>query len=200
MHSGYTRSRWIKQGEAVWSTTTDNSIKSQFSEGKLKRGVIRLNAGESSALDLAKTSLKEGFSGGLGVAVAPETSHTLMKVELRVPEWGAHAFTHFRPGLRSARLYQKPKERGGLVSDYIVAGARLNASRTTIERDELVGVLNIDDQGIEARPTLELFGAQGLIGRYPLGIVAPFAARHFLLSNLVGGAREIRAADIETRG
>jgi hypothetical protein len=21
-----------------------------------------------------------------------------MKVEVRVPEWGAHAFTHFRPG------------------------------------------------------------------------------------------------------
>ncbi len=174
------------RGEAVWSTTADEGLKSKLPPGRLQRGAIRLNSGESCALDFARTSLRPGFAGGLGVAVAPDISHTLMKLEVRVPEWGAHAFTHFRPGLRSARLYQKPKERGGLVSDYIVAGARYSASKAAIEHDELIGVLNIDDQGIEAHPVLELFGKDGLVGRYPLGVIAPFACRHYLLSDLLG--------------
>lgn len=174
------------QGEAVWSTAKDERAQPLFPHRQFKRGVIRLGSGESCSIDFTRLSLKPGFSGGLGVAVSPDTSHTLLKLELRVPAWGAHAFTHFRPGLRSARLYQKPAERGGLVSDYIVSGARLFAGKGSSQYDEIVGVINIDDQGIEAEPTLELFGQRGLLARLPLGKVPPFACRHYVLSNLVG--------------
>lgn len=175
------------EGEAIWSSDANVAGKPALADGRMKRGVIRLGVGESCELDLAKTSIRSGFSGGLGVAVAPDISHTLMKVELRIPEWKAHAFTHFRPGLRSARLYQKPAERGGLGSDYIIAGASLKVSKGTVERDELIGVLNIDDQRVDAMPTLELFSKDGLVGRYPLGKIQPFAGRHFLLSEVTGG-------------
>jgi hypothetical protein len=111
-----------------------------------------------------------------------------MKVEVRAPEWGAHAFTHFRPGIRSARAYQKPKERGGLATDYIISGARLVRIQRSVEWDELIGVMNIDDQGVEARPTIELFGPRGLIARVALGKIPAFACRHFLLSELLTGA------------
>jgi hypothetical protein len=175
-----------KEGEAIWSSDSPGSAKG-LADGRVSRGVIRMGVGESCELDLAKTPINSGFSGGLGVAVAPDISHTLMKVELRIPEWGAHAFTHFRPGLRSARLYQKPPERGGLGSDYIIAGAKLRVVNGVVERDELLGVLNIDDQRLEARPTLELFTSAGLVGRYPLGAIPPFGACHFLLSEVTGG-------------
>jgi hypothetical protein len=107
-----------------------------------------------------------------------------MKVEVRVPEWGAHAFTHFRPGIRSARAYQKVSERGGLATDYVTSGARLAAGPAGRQLyDELVAVMSIDE--VEASPVLELFDARGLVTRVPLGTVAPFACRHFLLSELL---------------
>ena len=101
-----------------------------------ERGVIRLATNQSCALDFDKltagekntagmpahspgnlsANLPPNFSGGLAVAVSPDTNHTLFKVEVRVREWKAYAFTHFRPGLRSARWYQKPKPRGGLAT------------------------------------------------------------------------------------
>ena len=111
--------------------------------------------------------------------------HFLFKVEVRVSEWDAYAFTHFRPGLRSARRYQKPKERGGLATDYIVSGARVTKNKSENRFDELICVLNIDDQGWQGRPVLELFGPRGMVKRIPLGAIPPFGCRHFLLSNLV---------------
>ena len=111
-HNGSIHSRWTVRGKPSGQASRTTQRKRTLADGRVKRGVIRLGVGESCDLDLAKTSIKSGFSGGLGIAVAPDISHTLMKVELRIPEWGAHAFTHFRPGLRSARLYQKPTERG----------------------------------------------------------------------------------------
>ena len=113
-----------------------------------------------------------------------------MKMEVRVPEWKAHAFTHLRPGFRSARAYQKPKQRGGLATDYITSGARLERRENAMLLDELIGVLNIDGQGIEGRPVLELFGPAGLISRLPLGAVPGFAGRHYLLSELAPGINE----------
>jgi hypothetical protein len=144
------------------------------------------------------------FSGGLAVAVSPDTNHTLFKVEVRVREWQAYAFTHFRPGLRSARLYQKPKPRGGLATDYIVSGARIAKSKSAFLFDELIGVINIDDQGLEANPSLELFGGQGeksLITKISLGAIPPFASRHFLLSGLLATSladSSVRAVNDET--
>ena len=121
------------------------------------------------------------IGGGLAVAVAPDTSHTLLKMEVRVPEWDAYAFTHFRPGLRSARHYQKPKERGGVATDYIAAGARIARGKF----NEIIGVINIDDQGVAGDPTLEVFSARGLLTRVKLGTIPPFACQHFLLSELI---------------
>lgn len=172
------------EGEAIWSTQKEER---GVASRRMERGAIRLGEGESCALDFAASSIGRGFAGGLGVAVAPDATHTLMKVEVRVPEWGAHAFTHFRPGLRSARLYQKPSVRGGLSTDYIAAGARIITDGKRSEADEVIGVINIDDQGVEGRPVLEMFGPEGLIGRHALGAVPPFACRHYLLSELVKG-------------
>jgi hypothetical protein len=171
-------------GEAVWSSMNDEKFARAF-PSQSERGVLRLAAGQSCVLDFKGLALPQGFSGGLAVAVAPDTSHTLLKLEVRVPEWGAFAFTHFRPGLRSARGYQKPAQRGGLATDYIVSGARLARRGQQLEFDELLGVLNIDDQGVEAKPTLELFGANGLVKRVALGALPPFACRHYLLSQLL---------------
>ncbi len=175
------------QGEVVWSALTDKKLPVAL-PAQTERGVIRLSANQSCALDFNKLSLPSDFAAGaLAVAVAPDTNHTLMKMEVRVAEWNAYAFTHFRPGLRSARLYQKPKERGGLATDYIASGARLVKTKTTIRFDELIGMVNIDDQGLEASPQLELFSSRGLEKRISLGTIPPFACRHFLLSELLAG-------------
>lgn len=175
------------KGEVVWSAMEDKKL-SLALPAQTERGVIRLGANQSCALDFNQLSISPDFTaGGLGVAVSPDTNHTLMKVEVRVAEWEAYAFTHFRPGLRSARLYQKPKERGGLATDYIASGARVVKTKTTIRFDELIGVINIDDQGLEANPSLELFSSRGLVTRLSLGAIPPFACRHFLLSDLIPG-------------
>jgi hypothetical protein len=174
------------EGNAVWSAMEDAKL-AHCLPGQTERGVIKLASGQSCALDFKQLSLASNFSGGLAVAVSPDTTHTLLKVEVRVAEWGAFAFTHFRPGLRSARSYQKPKQRGGLATDYIVSGARLVKVKNSAQLDELIAVLNIDDQGLEARPVVELFGPRGLITRLPLGAIPPFACRHFLLSDLLAG-------------
>ncbi|MBL8189460.1 MAG: hypothetical protein JNK38_15730, partial [Acidobacteria bacterium] len=175
------------KGEVVWSALEDKKLTAALPQ-QTERGVIRLGANQSCALDLNQLSFDQNnFSGGLAVAVSPDTNHTLLKVEVRIAEWGAYAFTHFRPGLRSARLYQKPKERGGLATDYIASGARVVKSKTAVRFDELIGVINIDDQGLEANPSLELFSSRGLVTRLSLGAIPPFACRHFLLSELLAG-------------
>lgn len=174
------------EGNAVWSAMGDAKL-AHCLPAQTERGVIKLAPNQSCALDFKQLTLPKNFSGGLAVAVSPDTTHTLLKVEARVEEWGCFAFTHFRPGLRSARSYQKPKHRGGLATDYIVSGARLIKSKNSVRRDELIAVLNIDDQGLEAHPIVELFGPHGLITRLPLGVVPPFACRHYLLSELLAG-------------
>lgn len=174
-----------EQGKAAWFAKDDKKLSAAL-PSQTERGLIKLGPHQSCCLDFAQLSLPAGFSsGGLAVAVSPDTNHTLFKVEVRVSEWDAYAFTHFRPGLRSARRYQKPKERGGLATDYIVSGARVTKSKSENRFDELICVLNIDDQGWEGRPVLELFGPRGLVKRIPLGAIPPFGCRHFLLSNLV---------------
>lgn len=173
-------------GEVAWASTKDAKLaRSGADPAQIERGVIRLAPHQSYLLDPARLSFPENFSGGLSLAVTPDTTHTLMKVEMRVAEWGAHAFTHFRPGLRAARAYQKPNERGGLATDYITSGARLERRAGAVTFDELVAVMNIDDGGITASPVLELFDARGLVTRVALGAVPPLACRHFLLSDLL---------------
>lgn len=179
-------------GNAVWSSLKDEKLLASL-PAQTERGVIKLASGQSCALDFNQLSLAPDFGGGLGVAVAPDTTHTMLKIEVRAQEWNAFAFTHFRPGLRSARTYQKAEQRGGLATDYIVSGARLVKSKNSVRMDELIAVLNIDDQGLEARPVVELFGPSGLITRLPLGVIPPFACRHFLLSELIEGEAQREA-------
>ncbi len=174
-----------EQGKAAWFAKDDKKLSAAL-PSQTERGLIKLGAHQSCCLDFAQLSLPAEFSsGGLAVAVSPDTNHTLFKVEVRVAEWNAYAFTHFRPGLRSARRYQKPKERGGLATDYIVSGARVVKSKSASRFDELICVLNIDDQGWEGRPVLELFGARGLVKRISLGAIPAFGCKHFLLSDLI---------------
>src|SRR5262249_33205159 len=157
----------------------------------------KLGGMQSCILDAAELPLPKAFSGGLSLAVTPTTNHTLMKVELSIQEWGAHAFTHFRPGLQSARGYQKPGPRGGLATDYIACIARLEADGKRMVRDEVIAVINIDDKGISGHPTLEVFSARGLLARIELGEVPGFASRHYLLSELSSG--KIAPLDLSLR-
>jgi hypothetical protein len=174
-------------GKVHWNGRTDPKLALQLPAGQFREGTIRLAAEQSCILDLQQLSFKENFSGGLSLAISPDTTHTLMKMEVRVPEWKAHAFTHLRPGFRSARSYQKPRQRGGLATDYIASGARLERRENALLLDELIGVLNIDGQGVEGRPVLELFGPNGFLSRLTLGAVPGFAGRHYLLSDLAPG-------------
>jgi hypothetical protein len=173
-------------GEIVWASQRDEKLsRSSIPASQIERGVIRLAPHQACLLDPAQLSFPENFSGGLSLAVTPDTTHTLMKVELHVAEWGAHAFTHFRPGLRAARAYRQSRGRDGFTTDYITSGARLERRAGEVTFDELVAVFNVGDDNIEASPVLELFNARGLVTRVALGKVAPLACRHFLLSDLV---------------
>jgi hypothetical protein len=174
-----------QEGSVQWQVKEDAKSSRMLPASQVHNGLIRLPARQSCVLDFSQSSLPRNFSGGLSLAVAPDTTHTLTKVEVRVPEWGAHAFTHFRPGLQSARGYQKPKQRDGIATDYVTSGARLELVAGGPVYDELIGVMNIDDRGIEGQPVLEIFGSSGLITRVTLGSVPSHAARHYLLSELV---------------
>jgi hypothetical protein len=175
------------KGDVAWLAKSDADLPASIARGQISRGAIKLGRQQSCVLDCADITLPKDFSGGLFLGVKLNTNHTLMKVEINVPEWGAHAFTHFRPGLSSARTYQKAPEREGLGTDYITTGARMERNGKQIIRDEIIGVLNIDDRGIEARPELEIFSSKGLVGRLGIGEVPPFACRHLVLSELLNG-------------
>lgn len=175
------------EGNIAWQATPETKLPATIAAKQIERGVIKLGGMQSCVFDCTQLSLPKTFSGGLSLAVAPTTNHTLMKIETSVPEWGAHAFTHFRPGLQSARGYQASPPRGGLATDYIASGARVEGNGNRMVRDEVIGVLNIDDRGISGRPALEIFTSSGLLTRIELGEVPSFACRHYLLSELSSG-------------
>jgi hypothetical protein len=175
------------EGKVAWQPTGETKLPETISASQIERGVIKLGGMQSCTFDCAQLPLPKTFSGGLSLAVAPTTNHTLMKIETSVKEWGAHAFTHFRPGLQSARGYQASSPRGGLATDYIASGARVEKTGNRIVRDEVIGVMNIDDKGVSGRPALEIFTSSGLLTRIDLGEVPAFACRHYLLSELSSG-------------
>jgi hypothetical protein len=187
---------WLKplitavDGTVKWQPTPERGFPQSVSPTKIERGALRLATCQSCILDTAELDLGDDFAGGLALAVAPNTNHTLMKVEIAVSPWEAHAFTHFRPGLRSARLYQQSQPRGGLGTDYVVTNARLERSGRQLRRDELIGVINIDDKGVVGEPVLEVFGSGGLLERIKLGKVPAFGASHLLLSELLSTKSE----------
>jgi hypothetical protein len=184
---------WMKpfiadqDGNIAWQATNETGFPAAISPKQIERETIKLGGMQSCVFGAADIALPKTFSGGMSLAVAPTTNHTLMKVELRVKEWGAHAFTHFRPGLQSARGYQNSTPRGDLATDYIACGARVEKSGSQIVRDEIIGLINIDDKALPGKPALEVFGSGGLITRIELGEVPAFGCRHYLLSDLSSG-------------
>jgi hypothetical protein len=184
-------------GTVAWQVTPETKLPATISATQIERGAIKLGGMQSCMLDCAQLALPKTFSGGLSLAVAPTTNHTLMKVEISVREWGAHAFTHFRPGLQSARGYQASPPRGGLATDYIASGARLERSGNKFVRDEVIGVMNIDDKATIGHPVLEIFTSSGLLARVDLGEVPGFACRHYLLSEVSSG--KIGSHDLSLR-
>jgi hypothetical protein len=184
-------------GNVVWQTTAETTLPPGIPQKQIERGVIKMGGMQSCVFDCAQLPLPTKFAGGLSLAVAPTTNHTLMKVEISAVEWGAHAFTHFRPGLQSARGYQLPKQRENLATDYIACGARYEQNGGRKLRDEVIGIINIDDQAIAGHPALEIFAAGGLLARIKLDEVPPFGCRHYLLSDLA--SEKIRARDLTLR-
>ena len=175
------------KGEVAWQSKNEADLPQTVSRKQAVKGAIKLGVQSSCTIECSDIALSKNFSGGLFLGIKPTTNHTLMKVEVTVPEWGAHAFTHFRPGLASAKTYQKAPHREGLRTDYIASGARVERKGKNLHRDEIIGVLNIDDRGIAGKPDLEIFSANGIVARLPIGEVPPFACRHFVLSELLNG-------------
>jgi hypothetical protein len=169
-------------GTVPWQFAGDKKLRSMLPATQIIGGAIRLGTAESCIIDCSKLGLSKDFSGGLSLPISPLANHTLMKVEVRVKEWGTHAFTHFRPGLGASRAYQRPVERGRLATDYITSGARLERKGGRLVRDEILCIINIDDKEVVGNPTVEIFSSAGLLARVKLGEVPPFACRHFVLS------------------
>ncbi len=184
-------------GNVAWQMGPDTKPPKSISEKQIEHNSIKLGGQQSCILDASQFNLPKGFSGGLSLAISPQSNHTLMKVELRAVEWDSPTFTHFRPGLASARAYQKPKHRSGLATDYIASGARLQTRSGKISWDEVIAVINIDDKNITGNPTLEVFSSGGLLTRVALGAVPGFSCRHYLLSELLSG--KIGANDLTLR-
>jgi hypothetical protein len=184
-------------GAVAWQTGGGMKLPDSISEKQIERDAIKLAGQQSCIFDCSRTALPKGFSGGLSLAIAPLTNHTLMKAEVLAVEWNATAFTHFRPGLASARSYQKPPWRAGLATDYIVAGAAVTTQSGKVWRDEIVAVMNIDDKSLAGNPVLEVFSPGGLQARVRLGEVPPFSCRHYLLSELL--SERIAANDLTLR-
>jgi hypothetical protein len=174
-----------QNGEVVWQPVGETRMPAGIAPSQLEKGAIKLGKFQSCIFDCAETTLPDDFSGALSLAIAPLSNHTLMKVEVNAAEWGAYAFTHFRPGLNAARNYQRPAQRGGLGTDYVTSAARLERRGSQLVRDELVCVMSIDDKGITGRPDLEVFSHKGLLARIKLGEVPPFGSRAVLLSELL---------------
>src|SRR6185369_9675105 len=118
----------------VWQMGPGMQAPKTIPSRQIEHDAIKLPGQQSCLIDASQLSLPKGFSGGLSLAISPLSNHTLMKVELRVVEWDSPAFTHFRPGLASARAYQKPQQRSGLATDYIGSGARFEVRNNRISR------------------------------------------------------------------
>jgi len=186
-------SLWLKPyvtdgaGNVVWQVTNDTDLPKSIARQQIERTSIKLGGQQTCVFDCSQIALPKNFSGGLSLAVAPNTNHTLMKVGVRVLEWHTESFTHFRPGLASARSYQKPANRGGLATDYVVSSARHETKAGKTSRDEIITILNIDDKGISGQPTLQAFGSSGLVLEVKLKELRPFGSNYYLLSELMSG-------------
>jgi hypothetical protein len=171
------------EGNLQWTTSKDKELGLWLPQNFLQRGAIKLNPFQSCQLDFENLSLPAGFVGGIGIATSPPTSHVLMKVEVKVANWNTSAFSHFRPGLKSARAMKSISGRGGLATDYLVTGAHLKQASGALQADALLAIFNLEEDRA-GNPTLEVFGKDGLITRKALGHLPESACKHMLLSKL----------------
>ena len=185
------------RGEVTWQMGKGTPVPDSILPRQIDHDVIKLGGQQSCILDAAQLDLPKQFLGGLSLPISAPSNHTLMKVELHAVEWNSSTFTHFRPGLASARSYQKHSFRGGLATDYIASGARLMTKAGRAVRDEIVAVINIDDKSIAGNPTLEIFGSGGVMTSVKLGVVPAFSSKHYLLSELLPG--QSAATDLTLR-
>jgi len=174
-----------REGNVVWQVTPMSKFPSSINTRQVERGVLKLAPYQSCVVDTSDLHLQKNFSGGLLLAVAPTTNHTLMKVEISVSEWNSSSFTHFRPGLAAARSYQKSPSREGLATDYIASSARFEMAGGRILRDEIIAIINVDDKSVIGNPVLEIFSAKGLVATSKIGEIPAFGCRHYLLSSML---------------
>lgn len=164
-------------GNLQWTTARDEELGLWLPKNYLQQGAIKLSPFQSCMLDFEKLSLQGGFAGGISVVTSPQTSHVLMKVEVKVHNWNTSAFSHFRPGLKAARPLKEIGSRGGLSTDYMVTGANLN------QADAMLALYNLEDKKA-GNPTLEVFDKNGLLTRKALGQLPQSACKHLMLSSL----------------
>ncbi len=196
-------SRWVEEalwlmpfattgdGQVAWVSNRDDQFAQRVQPSELiSQGLVRLTEFQSCRIDARSLPVPDGFSGGIGVATIPGTSHSLLKVEVMVREWGRVAFTHFRPGGPTAKAYRDVADRGKLASDYIVSGAHVIGNSANRKRDCVLAVMNIEfGDDYTGTPKLQLFGPQGLTAEKQLAEFPPMACRHLVLSELFPGVQ-----------
>lgn len=170
-------------GNLQWTSAKDEELKLWLPQNYLQQGAIKLSPFQSCTLDFEKLSLPAGFAGGIGIATSPQTSHVLMKVEVKVHNWNTTSFSHFRPGLKASRALKEIGSRGGLSTDYVVTGAQLKETAGKLQADSVLALYNLEDSKA-GNPTLEVFGKDGLITRKALGHLPESACKHLMLSSL----------------
>jgi hypothetical protein len=196
-------SRWVEEalwlmpfvttgdGNIGWVSNKDEHFPDRVQPAALTdQGVLRLEAFQSVKMEAAGLPLPDSWSGGLGVATIPGTSHSLLKAEVRVREWNRAAFTHFRPGGAPASKYKLADERGGVATDYIVTDVQIRRDGNVPKRDSVLAVMNIEFQHeVTGTPKFQLFGPNGLIAEKSIGEFPPLACRHLLLSEVFPGVQ-----------
>jgi len=206
-------SRWLEEslwmmpfvttgeGSIAWVSNRDDRFTERLAPAAIAdQGVVRLTEFQSCRIDARGLPLPAGFSGGLGVATIPKTSHSLLKVEVRAVNWGRVAFTHFRPGGAIAKSYRQTDGRGGLASDYIVSGVHVMGDAAHRRRDCLLAVMNIEfEDDFTGTPVVELFGPSGLLAERKLTDFPPLACRHLLVSELFPGIQSDPAHPLTVR-
>ncbi|MBI3406363.1 MAG: hypothetical protein HY046_12990 [Acidobacteria bacterium] len=191
----------FEDGSIGWVSNRDDEFQKRVTPAEhVHEGLLRLPIFASAKLEAKNLPVPPEFSGAFGVATAPKTSHSLMKVEVRATNWGRVAFTHFRPGGAAHQRYRTVAERGGLASDYVVSGCQVRGSREDRKYDCLLAFMNIEFEREQAgSPKVQLFGPKGLIGEKALGEFAPLGCRHLLLSELFPDLQTERGQPLTVR-
>ena len=192
------------KGDVAWTSTNDPKF-SNIAGAFRDRDTLHLKTFQSASMDTRDMTIAKDFSGGFGLAVSPESTHTLMKVEIRAENWNTAAFTHFRPGGQLSKGYLKAKDRGETLTDYVIAGVRVERSATK-DLDCLLAIMNIDmEEQKGGSPTLQVFGSKGLLTSVKVGDFPALACRHVLLSELIPNINTsdmvmmLRLIDFKTR-